>query len=167
MKPLVITLAVDDVAQQHFDAERTRLFPVGRTQVGAHVTLFHAVPGELEAQVRNDLVQACGPRFPVGVAGVLPLGRGAAYALASPELARRHRALQRQWWPYLTAQDQQGFRPHVTVQNKVSPAEARATLALLRRAFRPYEISATGFVLWRYDDGPWTELARFEFPPAG
>lgn len=167
MNPLVLTLAVDDAAQAHFDAERTRLFPAGRTQVGAHVTLFHAVPGELEAQVRNDLVQACRPTFAVGVAGVLPLGRGVAYALASPELTRRHRALQQQWWPHLTAQDRQGFRPHITVQNKVSPAEARSTLALLRRTFRPYEIDATGFVLWRYDDGPWTELARFDFPPAG
>lgn len=165
MQPLVITLALNDAAQTHFDAERTRHFPAGRTQVGAHITLFHAVPGELEGQVRHDLVQASGPRFRVGVTGVLPLGRGAAYALASPELARRHRELQQRWWTHLTAQDRQGFRPHVTVQNKVTPEEARATVAMLRSSFQPYEIDATGFVLWRYDDGPWTELARFDFPP--
>lgn len=161
--PLVVTLALDAAAQARFDAERTRLFPVGRTEVGAHVTLFHAVPGEVEEQVRVDLVHAAGPAFPVGVAGVLPLGTGAAYALASPELARRHRELQQRWWDHLTPQDQQGFRPHVTVLNKVSPAEARATVAVLRRAFRPYEVRAEGFVLWRYDGGPWTELARIPF----
>lgn len=162
-RPLVVTLAVDAEAQQHFDAERARLFPAGRTAVGAHVTLFHAVPGELEEQVRADLVDRAGPPFPVGVAGVLPLGRGAAYALASTELVRRHRALQQRWWEHLTRQDQQPFRPHVTVQNMVRPAEARATVAVLRRAFRPFEIDAQGFVLWRYDGGPWTELARIPF----
>ena len=166
MQPLVVTLAIDDAAQQRFDAERARLFPPGRTQVGAHVTLFHAVPGELETQVRSDLAAAAGPSFPVGVAAVLPLGRGAAYALVSTELAHRHRALQELWWPHLTAQDRQGLRPHVTVQNKVSPAEARATLTVLRRAFRPFEIRAEASCLWRYDDGPWTELARIPFPPS-
>jgi 2'-5' RNA ligase len=161
--PLVITLAVDPESQARFDAERARLFPAGRTEIGAHVTLFHAVPGGLEEQVRVDLVRAAGPAFPVGVAGVLPLGNGAAYALASPELARRHRELQELWWDHLTPQDRQGFRPHVTVQNKVTPAEARATVAVLRRAFRPHEVRAEGFVLWRYDGGPWTELARIPF----
>jgi 2'-5' RNA ligase len=162
-QPLVITLAIEDAAQQRFDAERRRLFPPGRTQVGAHVTLFHAVPGELEAQVRADLVDVAGPPFPVGIAGVLPLGRGAAYALASTELAQRHRALQKRWWVHLTRQDQQGFRPHITVQNKVEPATARSTVAVLRRAFRPFEVRAEGFVLWRYDGGPWTELGRIPF----
>lgn len=162
-QPLVVTLAIEDSAQQRFDEERRRLFPPGRTQVGAHVTLFHAVPGELEERVRADLVAAAGPPFPVGVAGVLPLGRGAAYALASPELTRRHRELQQLWWNHLTRQDQQGFRPHITVQNKVEPAEARATVAVLRRGFRPFEVRADGFVLWRYDGGPWTELGRIPF----
>jgi 2'-5' RNA ligase len=162
-RPLVVTLAIDTAAQQRFDDERARLFPPGRTAVGAHVTLFHAVPGELEQQVRADLVEQAGAPFAVGVAGVLPLGRGAAYALASTELARRHGELQQRWWPHLTRQDQQPLRPHVTVQNKVEPAQARATVAVLRRAFRPFETRAEGFVLWRYDGGPWTELARIPF----
>lgn len=165
LAPLVVTLALDPAAQQRFDAERAALFPPGTTEVGAHVTLFHAVPGELLPSVRLDLHDNAGPAFPVGVAGVLPLGRGAAYALLSAELTRRHRNLQSLWWPHLTAQDQQGFRPHITVQNKVTPAEARATTARLRRAFRPYEVQATGFVLWRYAGGPWTELERFPFAP--
>ena len=88
---------------------------------------------------------------------------GLAYALAAPELVRRHRELQRRWAPHLTAQDRQPLRAHVTVQNKVSPAEARATVAVLRRAFRPVEIRAEGFVLWRYDGGPWTRLAHVPF----
>ncbi|MDT4948192.1 MAG: hypothetical protein QOJ37_787 [Pseudonocardiales bacterium] len=163
--PLIVTLAIDDAAQERFDAERERLFPPGRAQVGAHVTLFHALPGALEPQVRADLGEVSGAAFPVRVAGIVALGRGVAYLLASPEVTRRHRVLQRLWWPHLTAQDQHGLRPHVTVQNKVEPAEARATLAVLRRSFRPYDVTAVGFELWRYDDGPWTHLARIPFAP--
>jgi 2'-5' RNA ligase len=159
--PLVITLALDPAAQQRFDAERRRWFPAD--DAGAHVTLFRAVPGAWEEQVRIDLVQAAGAPFPVGVAGVLPLTGGAAYALASPELARRHRVLRQWWWDHLTASDRRAFRPHVTVQSEASPAEARATVAVLRRAFRPYEVRAEGFVLWRDDGGTWTELARIPF----
>jgi 2'-5' RNA ligase len=165
MRPLVVSLEIDPAAQAIFDAERTRLFPAGRTEVGAHVTLFHAIPGELEAQVRTDLADAAGPEFEVGVASVLPLGRGVAYALAAPELTTRHRRLQQLWWPHLTAQDRQGFRPHITVQNKVEPAEARATLAVLRRRFRPHQVRALGFALWRYDGGPWHLLDRIPFGP--
>jgi 2'-5' RNA ligase len=161
--PLVVTLAVEPGAQQRFDAERHRLFPAGGPDAGAHIALFCAVPGYLEERARVDLVRVAGSPFPVGVAGVLPLARGAAYALAAPELARRQKELRELWWEHLTPRDQEAFRPHVTVQNGVSPAEARATVTLLRRAFRPHQIRAEGFVLWRDDGGPWTELARIPF----
>jgi hypothetical protein len=163
MLPLVVTLALDAAAQARFDAERARLYPDG--SAGAHVTLFHSVPGELETAARLDLSDAAGPAFRVGVAGVLPLARGAAYALASAELTRRHHLLQQLWWPQLTDRDQKGLRAHLTVQNDASPAEARATVSVLRRAFRPHDVSAVAFVLWRDDGGGWTELERFPFPP--
>ncbi|MGN6606268.1 MAG: 2'-5' RNA ligase family protein [Jatrophihabitans sp.] len=163
MQPLVITLALDDAAQDRFDAERRALFPPGRTAVGAHVTLFHAVPGEREPDVRADLAEVAGPSFDVLVARVQSLGRGAAYVLDSDELVRRHRELQRRWAPHLTAQDSQGFRPHITVQNKVTPAEARATVARLQAGFQPFAVRAEGWSLWRYDGGPWTHLATIPF----
>lgn len=163
MQPLVVTLTVDPATQARFDAERAQWFPAGRTQVGAHVTLFHAVPGELEDTVRADLADVAGPAFDVRITGVVPLGRGAAYALESPELFRAHRTLQQRWYPDLTKQDRQGFRPHVTVQNKVDPDTARRTVAALRAAFTPFTVRAEGFTLWRYDGGPWTELVRIPF----
>lgn len=164
--PLVITLALPDDVQGRLDDERARWFPAGRTAVGAHVTLFHAVPGELETQARADLVAAAGTGFDVRIAAVRSLGRGAAYAVESSELARRHHALQQQWWPHLTRQDQQGLRAHITVQNKVEPAVAKQTVATLTAGFTPYEVAAVGFDLWRYDGGPWTHLTRVPFPPA-
>jgi 2'-5' RNA ligase len=160
--PLVVTLALPDDVQDELDALRARWFPAGRTAVGAHLTLFHAVPGTLEGQVRADLADVAG-RGPVAVrlSGVMSLGRGAAYAVESPDLARRHDELQRAWWEHLTRQDQQRLRAHVTLQNKVEPAVARATVETLRAGFEPVDVEAPGFDLWRYDGGPWTHLDRF------
>ncbi|WP_375487354.1 2'-5' RNA ligase family protein [uncultured Jatrophihabitans sp.] len=162
--PLVVTLALPDDVQARFDAERARWFPAGRTAVGAHLTLFHAVPGELQEQVVDDLREQAGQAFTVRIAGVMPLGRGAAYAVESDELTRCHRALQARWWPHLTRQDRQPLRAHITVQNKVEPAEARRTLEALAAGFTPAVVDALGFDLWRYDGGPWTHLGRASTP---
>jgi len=153
----VVTLAVEAAAQDRFAADCA-------THGGSpHVVLFRALPGPLERAARIDLVHAAGPPFPVGVAGVLPLSGGAAYALVSPELTRRRRALQQQWWPHLRERDQRPFRAHVALQTGAAAAEARALVGVLRRGFRPYEIRAEGFVLWRDDGDGWTELARIPF----
>ena len=163
-RPLVITLALDPRAQQRFDDERAAHFPAGRTAVGAHVTLFHAVPGVLEPAVRADLAHECArSSFAVAVTDVMALGRGAAYRLDAPELDDVHAGLRRRWSEHLTAQDRQRFRAHVTVQNKADVDTARRTVAQLRAAFHPFEAVATGLQLWRYDGGPWTALATFGF----
>jgi 2'-5' RNA ligase len=172
--PLVVTLEIDPSTQRRFDRERTEFFPPGRTQVGAHVTLFHAVPGEAvpgDAQpgdappgVLEDLRMAADRApFPVRVDAVVPLGRGVAYRLVSTELSALHRGLQTRWWDTLTAQDRQRLRAHVTVQNKVQPDVARATMRQLQARFEPFTAQASGLLLWRYDGGPWTALRRFPF----
>jgi 2'-5' RNA ligase len=148
--------------QRELDALRARWFPRGRTAVGAHLTLFHAVPGEHEGQVRADLAEAAAPGpLHLRVSRVVSLGRGAAYAVECPELERRHADLQEAWAPWLTRQDQQRLRAHVTLQNKVDPAVARATVETLRAGFTPYEVDAPGFDLWRYEGGPWRFVERF------
>jgi hypothetical protein len=96
------------------------------------------------------------------VAGVLPLADGAALALASPELARRRRGLEGRWHDHLGETDRRPLRPHVIIQRGLAPAEARALFTVRRRAFRPYEVTADAFVLWRTED-TWTELARIPF----
>lgn len=159
----MVTLEIDDEAQARFDRERAALFAPGRTRVGAHVTLFHAVPAAQEPAVLAALSAAAAARepFAVEVFELMPLGRGVAYRLRSAELLTLHRELQSSWWDGLSPQDRQGFRPHVTVQNKVSPEVAVSTLAQLRQAFEPFEITARALRLWRYEGGPWTGLARF------
>lgn len=162
--PLVLTLGLEPDAQQRFDDLRRRWFPAGRTRVGAHVTLFHALPGRLEAEVRDELDALSGRPAPVvDVREPRSLGRGVAYDLDCPEVVELREGWRRRWASSLTRQDDQGVRLHVTVQNKVEPAEARRTLESLRDRHHDWSCRATAVRLWRYDGGPWTHLADGDF----
>ena len=155
--PLILTLALDAAAQARFDALRTAHFPPERRHVGAHVTLFHALPDALA--VREDVRAAARvPPFGVRVARLRSLGRGVAYVLESEELTALRRDLAHAWDSLLTPQDRQRHAPHVTVQNKVTPERARTTLAALSAGFVPYDVTATGLALWRYLGGPWEHV---------
>lgn len=163
--PLILTLALDPAAQARFEALRAQHFPPGRNQVPAHVTLFHALPGAERPAVEAELAQNCARTAPfaVQVAGLRSLGRGVAYVLESADLARVRAELARAWAPWLSAQDRQGYCPHLTVQNKADPASARALLAALQAGFSPFEVEAAGLLLWHYRGGPWEAAGRFAF----
>lgn len=158
-QPLIVTLALDEAAQSAFDRLRAAHFPPERNHLAAHVTLFHALPGEQVDAVRQDLAEvAQRPPYAVRVAGLRSLGRGVAYVLESGELAATRGELARRWAPWLTPQDRQKHAAHLTVQNKVAPERARALLADLSQGFQPYDVTATGLALWRYLGGPWEAL---------
>jgi hypothetical protein len=165
MPPLILTLALDAASEAVFEAARRRWFPPARNLIPAHVTLFHHLPGAAGARLAADLARLCagqGPA-PVTVDGLRFLGRGVAYSLAAPEVAAFRAALAGLWAADLTAQDRQPWRPHVTVQNKVDPAEARALHERLLRAFSAFGATATGVRLWRYCGGPWALERDFAF----
>ena len=132
--------------------------------MGAHVTLFHALPGERVDDVRRALALAAGrPPFDVAVTGVRFLGRGVALDLAAPELTGLRDDVAAEFAADLTAQDRQWRHPHVTVQNKVEPAVARALHADLSAGFTPWTATARGLGLWHYRGGPWDPDAEFPF----
>jgi 2'-5' RNA ligase len=139
---------------------RRELFP--SSPVGAHVTLFHALPPD-QPVVAEVAAVADRPGFDIRVSEVMSLGRGAAYRISSAELAAVHAALRARFADVLTRQDAQPYRPHVTVQNKVDPAVARETVARLRAGFSPYPVPATGLAVWRYVGGPWESVAECPF----
>ena len=164
VQPLVLTLALDAAAQARFDVLRRAHFPPERNHLAAHVTLFHALPGEQEDAVREDLARAAARApFPVRVPRVRSLGRGVAYDLDAPELTALRRRLADAWQPWLKPQDRGWRRAHITVQNKVAPEQARALLAELEAGFVPYDVEARGLALWRYLGGPWEPLASEDF----
>ena len=164
VRPLVVSLLLGEEAQARFDRLREEHFPPERNHLRAHVTLFHALPGEHVDAVRADLVAAADREaFDVAVTGLRFLGRGVAYTLESAELGTVRTGLAAAWGPWLTPQDRQRHAPHVTVQNKVQPAAARALHDRLLAGFMPYRVRARGLGLWRYLGGPWEPVAELPF----
>lgn len=159
-----MTLELDPVSLAWLDALRSAHFPPERLVVGAHLTMFHALPGAKEAEIMAALAAASATSapFPLGCAGLRFLGRGAAYDLSAPEAVRLRALLAERFAAWLTKQDRAAWSPHVTVQNKVAPAEARLTLSALAGELPP-PITATGFGLWRYLGGPWEAMATLPF----
>ena len=159
-RPLVVTAELDPGSFARLDALRRAHFPAERNHLPAHLTLFHALPGEHRAAVEADLAAAARP-VPLRVAGPVLLGRGVAFGVDAPELVALRDGLAARWAPWLTPQDARPWRrPHVTVQNKVDPAAARALHERLAAAHEPWEGEAPALLLWRYDGGPWTRLLR-------
>jgi hypothetical protein len=163
--PLILTLAFDAPTFAVFDGLRRRHFPAALNKIPAHVTLFHHLPGPDAAGVAETVAALARVEAPplVSVTGLRFLGRGVAYTLESAGLSAFRGRLAREFAAVLTAQDAQGWRPHVTIQNKVAPGVARALLAEREAAFEPFAFTAPGLVLWRYLGGPWERRATFAF----
>jgi 2'-5' RNA ligase len=164
--PLILTLTLDEASQAFFDAQRKKYFPPKINYLGAHLTLFHALPGKEEEAICDHLAAVAAGQpapLPLQATGLKFMGRGVMYTLTNPDLPGLHRRLQQQWQPWLSAQDQQGLRPHITVQNKVDPAVARALLTELEAGFQPFAVQGTGLALWAYRGGPWERRQVFPF----
>ncbi|MCJ2049012.1 2'-5' RNA ligase family protein [Methylobacterium sp. J-070] len=163
--PLILTLAFDEPTLARFDGERRRYFPEALNRIPAHATLFHHLPGDRERGVIEAITALARtvPAPDVVVTGLRFTGRGVAYVLESESLATFRARLAREFGASLTAQDRQGWRPHVTVQNKVSPDAARALHADLSACFAPFHFTAPATLLWRYLGGPWAPVARLPF----
>jgi 2'-5' RNA ligase len=159
----VLTLALDDEAQHRFESLRQRHFPPARNRIPAHLTLFHTLPEADETVAVLREIASSQTVFSLEMTAPRSLGRGVAYFLESPPAGALHRRLSSAFAEHLSAQDRQGFRPHVVVQNKTTPEIAKATLALLLAGFEPSPVRAMGLDLWRYLDGPWEHMRRFTF----
>jgi hypothetical protein len=163
--PLILTLALDEAAFGFFESLRRRHFPPERNFLPAHLTLFHHLPGQEEAQVLATLAEFCRAQAPMAleVQGLRFLGRGVAFALRSAALEALRGRLAEAWAPWLGAQDRQRFQPHVTVQNKVTAERARRLMEELQAGFAPFAAEGRGLLLWRYLGGPWAPVASLPF----
>jgi 2'-5' RNA ligase len=164
-RALIVTLKLDEASFDWLQALRTRWFPPERNMVPAHLTLFHNLPGaELDA-VRRALREVCARQAPLTLEGSGPrsLGRGVAFGFRSPALEVFRGGLARAWSPWLTPQDRQPFRAHVTVQNKAELAQARALLETLQAQGEPFDALGEGVLLWRYHGGPWEAVDEIAF----
>lgn len=159
--PVILTLQVDAVADTLFQDLRARHFPPALNRVGAHLTLFHNLPGTEEDAILKNVaaVAVSTPPFPIEVAGPMRLGRGVALRIESEALVALRRRLAAIFPFRLMGADLEAFRPHVTIQNKVAPEQAGALFDHLAATFTPFDAIAEGMQLWRYHGGPWAPIA--------
>lgn len=169
MQPLIVTLKIDDGAFCRLDELRRQYFPPKRNLVPAHLTLFHNLPGEHEDTIQGDLEMICSARaqFELDVSGLRFLGRGVAIDVHSRDLLEIRSALAKTWSGWLTPQDRQSFRPHVTISNKLPPETAKELYRQLQLEFEPVRATGAGLSLWRYLGGPWSLAQDFSFSTAG
>lgn len=86
--------------------------------------------------------------------------------MTARELAAVHGAMRMTWEHWLTPQDRQPLRAHVTVQNKVTPEAARALAEALAASFSPWTARTVGVDVWEYAGGPWEHVRRTAFQAA-
>jgi hypothetical protein len=159
--PIIVTALLGGEDQAWFDRQRGAYFPAERNFLSAHLTMFHHLPPSLEGEVRDRLGEAARGGAPdARIAGLVSLGRGVAYRIESAELEDVRAYLADMWAAVLTPQDRAAWRPHVTIQNKADPADARALLAKLKADFRPRPLAIAGYAAWWYRGGPWEPLSR-------
>ena len=161
---LIVTaeLAAEDLAW--LDALRRRHYPPARNRVPAHLTMFHALAPSAEDEARRRLAGHSARTAPATrIAGLMDLGGGVAFRVVSDDLDAIRDELADDLHGLLGAQDAGGWRPHLTIQNKVAPKVARELLRLLERDFQPRPLRIAGLGLHRYLGGPWETLGVWKF----
>ena len=91
------------------------------------------------------------------------LGSGVAFRVVSQDLDAIRRQLAAEFHGLLSAQDSGGWRPHVTIQNKVSAKQAVELIVSLESDLRPQPLGIVGMGLYRYLGGPWERLESYSF----
>ncbi|WP_442681260.1 2'-5' RNA ligase family protein [Sphingomonas sp. ASY06-1R] len=162
--PLIVSALFGASDFGWLDGLRRAHFPPERNQLAAHLTLFHHLPPSIEAELRQRLSEAALGAPPAADAiGLMNLGRGVAIRINSPALSAIRGELAEAFAGLLTPQDAAGWRPHVTIQNKVLPHEAKALHAALDSGFVSRPVKIEGLAVWRYRGGPWEPLSRHKF----
>ena len=171
--PIILTALLDADTQRIATDLRRRFFPPERNYLDAHLTLAHHLPGAqcdaLLAHVRT--VVATRQPFPIYVRELIDLGKGTALRISTaPDrkeirpLVELRAALLAPFAAQLTPQDRRPWRrPHLTIQNKVDKATARALQRRLGRLFEPRAGRVIGVGVYAYRGGPWARLAELPF----
>ena len=162
--PIIVSAIFGSADLAWLDGLRRRYFPPERNQLTAHLTLFHHLPPSLKPELKLRLAEAARAARPHAIAGgVISLGRGVAIRVDSPQLRAIRADLAHAFAGLLVPQDAAGWRPHVTIQNKVAPAEARALHTMLEQGFEPRPLAIIGLAAWWYRGGPWSPMSRHLF----
>lgn len=164
-QPFIVTAELPPDILAWADSLRRAYFPPERNHLAAHVTLFHAFAPSLREELRSLLASLAASHAPVAarVAGLMNLGRGTAVALESRGMLALRERIADHFHGALTAQDQHPPRLHITVQNKVDPATARALQEVLAGQVAERGFAFSGLGLHRYLGPDWEAVGVWPF----
>jgi len=161
---LIVTAELGQGDFSWIEGLRRANYPPERNHVPAHLTMFHALPPSSETELRARLGRiVCRPPPSTTIAGLMDLGGGVAFRIVSPGLDEIRDELGEHLHGLLGAQDSGGWRPHITIQNKVPIKHARDLIERLEAQFRPRSLAISGLGVHRYLDGPWERIATYAF----
>ncbi len=147
---------IQQLRQQHYPAERNR--------VPAHLTLFRQLPPSVAPELSGRLAAATAAPPPrAEIAGIIDLGQGTAFRVESDDLEVIRELIADGLHGLLTPQDMAPWRPHITIQNKVQPREARRLQQALKAEFEPRPLAIRALASWRYLGGPWEPIKTHPF----
>ena len=159
----VVTIELDAASFGWLNELRRTHFPAALNHLDAHLTLFHKVEEDDIATIASVLDDRRPQPIALRFRGLRNLGRGVAVDIEAPALVELRAALARALAGRMTRQDQQLFRPHVTIQNKVDPIAARQLLHDLGAVFSAREGTGNAILIGDYLGGPWRLRDRLPF----
>ncbi|WP_129792826.1 2'-5' RNA ligase family protein [Sphingosinicella sp. CPCC 101087] len=162
--PLIVTALFGPGDDGWLQQLRREHYPAALNRVPAHLTLFRQLPPSLEGELSARLGRATAAAPPkAAVVDIMDMGEGTALRVDSPALEAIRDDLAEAFHGLLTPQDQTGWRPHVTIQNKVERSEAQRLQKALRARFEPRPLAIRALASWRYRGGPWEPLKTHPF----
>jgi hypothetical protein len=161
---LIVTAEIGNRDLAWLDQLRREHYPTERNQVAAHLTIFHSLPPSARSELQSRLTRyAAGVAPRASIEGLMDLGGGVAFRVVSTDLDRIREELLYDLHGLLGAQDFGGWRPHITIQNKVPPTKSRTLIRSLERSFSPRPLSIAGLGIHCYLGGPWEPVAIYPF----
>jgi len=162
--PLIVTV---DLAPPDFawlEGLRRAHYPAELNRVPVHLTMFQGLPPSAVEEVCRQLALHAAAAAPkANIAGLMNFGSGVAFRVVSDELEAVREAIADHFHGLLCAPDAAGWRPHITIQNKVPAKQAKALFGQLVESFRPRALGIGGLSVHRYRGGPWETLASYRF----
>jgi hypothetical protein len=162
--PIIVTATFGDGDNGWIQQLRRTHYPPERNRVPAHLTLFRQLPPSIERELSQRLSHYTAvPPPEAWVGGTMDLGQGTALRVESEELEDIRYNLSEALHGLLTPQDQGSWTPHITIQNKVEPREAKRLQQQLRASFERRPLAIKGLSSWRYLEGAWEPIRSHSF----
>ena len=162
--PLIVTADFSPPDFAWLEGLRRGHYPAELNRVPVHLTMFQGLPPSAVNEVRGQLALHAAASAPKAIiAGLMNLGGGVAFRVVSEELETIRESIADHFHGWLCAPDAAGWRPHITIQNKVPVKRAKALIDQLEESFRPRPLGIAGLSVHRYRGGPWEALATYSF----